>query len=85
MYLEMKNRGKIRHLITTDCAVLLVSSLVLSKWDYCNALLTGLPSKRLQAVQNNAARLVFKKIKTWLPKTSIRDPALASSLKKNFL
>ena len=61
MYLELKKIGKIRHLINIDCATLLVSSIVLSKLDYCNSLLAGLPSeklKKLQIVQNNAARLV---------------------------
>ena len=82
MYLELRKIGEIRHLINTDCATLLVSSLVLSKLDYCNSLLAGLPSeklKKLQTVQNNTARLVLKKIKTRLPNTSIREPALASS------
>ena len=66
MYLDLRKIGKICHLINTDIATLLVSSLVLSKLDYCNSLLAGLPSeklKKLQTVQNNAARLVFKKSK----------------------
>ena len=62
MYLELRKVVKIRHLINTDCSTLFVSSLVLSKLDYCNSLLAGLPSeklkKKLQTVQNNAARLV---------------------------
>ena len=55
--LELRKIGKFRHLIDTDCAALLVSSLVLSKLDYCNFLLAGLPIERLrlQTVQNNAA------------------------------
>ena len=48
MYLELRKIGKIRHLINTDCATLLVSSLVLSKLDYCNSLLAGLPSEKLK-------------------------------------
>ena len=61
MYLELRKIGNIRHLINTDCATLLVSSLELSKLDYCNSLLAGLASeklKKLQTVQNNAAHLV---------------------------
>ena len=63
MYLELRNISKIHHLINTDRAALLVSSLVLSKLDYCNSLLAGRHSerlKRLQMVHNNAARLVLQ-------------------------
>ena len=41
-------------------------SLVLSKLDYCNVLLTGLPDfyiSKLQRVQNCAAKVIFKKRK----------------------
>ncbi len=43
-----------------------VQALVISRLDYCNALLAGLPSntiKPLQMIQNAAARLVFNKPK----------------------
>ena len=66
MYMEIRNIGKIRHLIPTHIAEMLVSSLVLSKLDYCNALLVNSSKenkKRLQVAQNNAARLVLKKKK----------------------
>ncbi len=45
---------------------LLVLALVISRLDYCNALLAGLPSntiKPLQMIQNAAARLVFNEPK----------------------
>ncbi len=44
----------------------LVQALVLSRLDYCNALLTGLPAnsiKPLQLIQNAAARLIFNEPK----------------------
>ncbi len=47
-------------------AQLLVQALVISRLDYCNALLAGLPSntiKPLQIIQNVAARLVFNEPK----------------------
>ncbi len=47
-------------------AQLLVQALVISRLDYCNALLAGLPSntiKPLQMIQNAAARLVFNEPK----------------------
>ncbi len=45
---------------------LLVQALVLSRLDYCNALLVGLPAnsiKPLQLIQNAAARLIFNEPK----------------------
>ncbi len=53
---------KIRPFLTEHAAQLLVQALVISRLDYCNALLAGLPSntiKPLQMIQNAAARLVF--------------------------
>ena len=41
----------------------LVCALVLSKWDYCNALYYNLPAKvkyKLEKVQNSAARVIFQ-------------------------
>ncbi len=49
-----------------DAAQLLVQALVVSRLDYCNALLAGLPAntiKPLQMIQNAAARLVFNEPK----------------------
>ncbi len=58
----LHNIRKIRPFLTQ----LLVQALVISRLDYCNALLAGLPShaiKPLQMIQNAAARLVFSKPK----------------------
>ncbi len=57
---------KIRPFLTEHAAQLLVQALVISRLDYCNALLAGLPSntiKPLQMIQNAAARLVFNEPK----------------------
>ena len=56
------NIRKIRPYLTQHATQLLVQAMVISRLDYCNALLTGLPAcavKPLQMVQNAAARLVF--------------------------
>ena len=56
------NIRKIRPYLTQQATQLLVQAMVISRLDYCNALLTGLPAcavKPLQMVQNAAARLVF--------------------------
>ncbi len=52
--------------ITEHAAQLFVQALVISRLDYCNALLAGLPActiKPLQMIQNAAARLVFNEPK----------------------
>ncbi len=62
----LHNIRKIRPFLTQHAAQLLVQALVISRLDYCNALLAGLPSnaiKPLQMIQNAAARLVFNEPK----------------------
>ena len=54
---------KICSLLSTDAANKLAVSLILSKLDYCNSLLVGIPDNKLnrrQRIQNHAARLVRK-------------------------
>ena len=66
LYLELKKISSIRAFISADTTQKLVTSLIFSKLDYCNALLFGLPQnkiRRLQTFQNNAARLILKKRK----------------------
>ncbi len=58
----LHNIRKIRPFLTEHAAQLLVQALVISRLDYCNALLAGLPSntiKPLQMIQNAVARLVI--------------------------
>ncbi|KAI2645125.1 putative RNA-directed DNA polymerase from transposon BS [Labeo rohita] len=62
----LHNIRKIRPFLTEQATQLLVQALVISRLDYCNALLAGLPSctiKPLQMIQNAAARLVFNEPK----------------------
>ncbi len=62
----LHNIWKIRPFLTQHAAQLLVQALVISRLDYCNALLAVLPSntiKHLQMIQNAAARLVFSEPK----------------------
>ena len=65
-YYQIRNIGKIRSCITSDACKIPVHALVTSRLDYCNALLYGLPQtmlKRLQRVQNCAARLICRRKK----------------------
>ena len=65
-YYQIRNIGQIISCITSDACKILVHALVTSRLDYCNALLFGLPQtilKRLQRVQNCAARLICRRKK----------------------
>ena len=47
VFLELRRIGHLRHHLTVDATKKLVSSFVLSRLDYCNSLLAGLPENRL--------------------------------------
>ncbi|KAK3514057.1 hypothetical protein QTP70_002899 [Hemibagrus guttatus] len=69
------NIRRIRPFLSTQATQVLVQSLVISRLDYCNSLLAGLPLnaiRPLQMIQNAAARLVFN-----LPKFSHNHPTAA--------
>ena len=60
---QIRQIGNIRQYLTTDATKSLVNSLVTSRLDYCNALLSGVPKtilNKLQNVQNTAARVVTR-------------------------
>ena len=66
-YCQLRCIASVRKYLTTEAAAKLVTSLILSRLDYCNALLSGLPASsihRLQRIQNSAARLVLRKRKS---------------------
>ena len=61
--LHLRNISKIRSFLDTDITKMLVTSFILSRLDYCNSLLIGVPKKlttKLQKIQNKAARVVTK-------------------------
>ena len=58
---HLRNIARIKKYLTQDVLRLLVQAFVASRLDYCNSLYYGLPGcvlKRLQLVQNRAARIV---------------------------
>ena len=60
---HLRNIYRIRRYITIDSCYKLVRSLVLSRLDYANSMLYGITSKdrkKLQSLQNRAARVVFR-------------------------
>lgn len=63
---QLRNIGRIRPYISENACKTLVNSLVVSRMDYGNGLLYGLPASvtnRLQRVQNTAARIVKRQKK----------------------
>ena len=59
----IRSLSRVRPYLTQKAANTIAVSLVLSKLDYCNSLLSGLPQKhiqRLQAVQNEAAKVIMR-------------------------
>ena len=61
LFCQLRRIGKIRSFLSTDAANKLALSLILSRLDYCNFLLAGLPDNKLnkfQRIQNHAARLL---------------------------
>ena len=64
LFCQLRRIGKICSLLSTDAANKLAVSLILSRLDCCNSLLTGIPDNKLnklQRIQNHAARLVLRK------------------------
>jgi hypothetical protein len=61
-YYHLRRLRQIRRRVGQDITARLVVALILSRLDYCNSVLAGLPgctTSPLQRVQNSAARLVF--------------------------
>ena len=64
---ELCRINSIRHYLSVQATKTLVSAFDFPRLDYCNSLLSGCPQyllNRLQKVQNNAARLILKALKT---------------------
>ena len=60
-FYHLRRLKQVRRLLGPDITARLVSAFVLSRLDYCNSILAGLPqstTNSLQGVQNAAARLI---------------------------
>ena len=61
--IDIRRISSIRHHLSIDATITLLSAFVLPKLDYCNSLFYGSPMymlERLQKVQNSAARQIFQ-------------------------
>ncbi len=59
----LRNISLVRKYVTSEVAATLIQALVISKIDYCNSLLYGLPKQqidKLQRIHNSAARVVAR-------------------------
>ena len=62
-YLELRKLGQIRSYLDIDSTKTLACAFILSRIDYCNSLLINVSEhnlNKLQMVQNNATRLIYK-------------------------
>ena len=62
-YIKLRRISSICHFLSVDATKTLMCSLVLSKLDYCNSLLSGSPQYLIhlfQKVQNTAVRITLK-------------------------
>ena len=60
---HLRNIGKARRVLTEDATKTVMQSLVMSRLDYCNALLIGIQQDliaKLQRLQNSIARVVSR-------------------------
>ena len=65
-FLELRRIASIKKYLNKEALITLISTKVLSRLDYCNSTYSGIPDeqlKRLQRVQNAAARLILNKRK----------------------
>lgn len=75
-FFQLRTLGSIRRYLTPESCATLVHSFITAKLDYCNSLLAGVPDcqiKRLQRIQNTAARIVSRR-----PRREHISPILAS-------
>ena len=85
-YFEIRKLGQLRDYLDVNSTKIIASSCVLSRLDYCNSILAGCTDdslKKLQKVQNNAARLVFKKTQKRPHYTIAKSTPLAPNQKQN--
>ena len=64
-FLALRRIASICLFLSNSSTEKLVASMIMSKFDYCNATFAGVPDEqiaRIQMIQNNAARLILKKI-----------------------
>ena len=62
-HFNLRNIGRIRHLLSHHTTAQLIHALISTRLDYCNSVLYNLPKSsilRLQIIQNQAARILTR-------------------------
>ena len=65
MFLALRTIASIHPFLSNSSTEKLVASMIMSRFDYCNDTFAGVADEqimRIQKIQNNAARLILKKI-----------------------
>ena len=78
-YLELRRINSIQNLLSIDAVKTLVCSLVLSRMDYCESLLVGLPQyliKRLQGCSKCSSQINTSNTQIWAYFTTPPEPVL---------
>ena len=63
-FLELRRISSIQKYLSREAVITLINAKILSRLDYCNAILYGITNEnlhRLQRMQNAAAKLIYKK------------------------
>ena len=61
-YFKLRNISRLRYCLDTTMRIMLVRNLILSKLDYCNAILANIPKyiiNKLQRVMNASVRFIY--------------------------
>ena len=85
LFCQLRRLGNIRSFLSSDAANKLAVSLILTRLDYRNSLLAGLPENKLnklQCIQNHAARVVLHKPRDASATSLLRTLHWLSSLKR---
>src|SRR5688572_16531184 len=80
-FYQLRRIKTIRKFVPTSTAVILVNSFIVSRVDYCNSLLAGLPTcqlSRIQSALNSVARVIYGRTPsnhvTDLPRNNLHWP-----------
>ena len=87
-YHQIRNVCKIRKFLTVEATKTLIQATVISRLDYCNSLLCGIPKKhikKLQSIQNFCAWIIIQSSEIWSHLSSVKTPTLVNWIPNKIL